>query len=162
MNIDKYNALANDINDSYRCPNLLPVMKSSLLYITTKTVASSELANEVGTNYSQGWQLYTDDLKTSPVLQSGCTLLEAEFSNEKSSLKIKLLHDDKYQVTRYSSESGDIKFESLVYYDQLVKIRRRLRENGQSNARYRFWYRESKGRWEAMAQQFIEFTGEEK
>ena len=162
MSVETYNKLASRINErNYGDSPVLPELTEAGLFITCRQVRKGSLAEAVGSNQIAGWQLYTDSIAISPRCTPGKTVLEAEFWDGATTTRIRLLHGDLYLLTRYSLTEGKDSYPDCAFYDQSVLIRRQLRSDSASCARYRFWYREQNGRWEAMAQQFLGFEGEE-
>lgn len=168
--ISAYNDIIQEIAEYSEDGNtsVMPHLICGKLFINNSNEDLKNLTSLINEKYTSGWILYSDDLQIFPEKDEHQNVpkldehrrgvpLEAEFSNGIDSIRIKLLHDSTYLVTSYN-QMTDTDGNEYAFYDQLVKIRRKLREQVPSNAKYRFWYCHSDGRWEPYAQQFIEFT----
>ncbi|TKF84868.1 hypothetical protein FCV82_16970 [Vibrio breoganii] len=106
---------------------------------------------------TDGWVMYRDKVKISTNLPRRRDVIEAEYHKDGISLKVQLLHDTVYQVTRlHAAQSID---GSLCFAEQKVLLRNQLLTEGDF-AMYRLWYESVDCRWQPIAQQFVGFTKE--
>lgn len=144
----------------------LPMLRAGSLTLDSKTVsiegvlnALKELQPECGWVMTRSKTVILETVSEFPELND---LIEAEFSSDQSSLKIKLLQKDQYIVTSFtlSDRSND----QQCYKDQRLVLKTQA-ETNEAYVCYRLWWAlnttgVNKGRWEPLAQQFIGFSND--
>ncbi|MEG3755228.1 hypothetical protein [Psychromonas arctica] len=105
----------------------------------------------------QGWVMYRDEVIMGAELPTRHDIIEAEWANGNSTLKVKLVGSNLFQVTQITKQATGDK----LFSEQQVILRNNLK--GEYNtALYHCWWQqasrdEHKGRWLPLTQQFVGF-----
>lgn len=144
----------------------LPAMQAATLYHAGQLVTRHDLADILGRLAGQsGWYLTRDTVALG--IPSRCEdLIEGEWTNGLLTIRLKLLSDDSYQLSRFSHEpfDGGQPQHDTAYREQGIFLRPSLIASGTDLSLYRLWWRlgtpadgANEGRWLPVAQQFVGF-----
>ncbi|WP_095499169.1 hypothetical protein [Paraferrimonas haliotis] len=157
MSLTAFNTLRdNHQQDSNKTTGVaLPVLKQARLNLSRACVSKAELSALVSQlNPTEGWVMNTGETTICRQLDQSVTPLEAEFTDTKTTLHIKHLQGDTYQVLTFKVDSSA---DDMCYYEQDVLVRDNLKQSAQV-ATYRVWLQQQEHAWQPFCQQFIGFN----
>lgn len=163
MSTNAYHQLQqNSINNPAIAVNL-PEITAGKLSIKSHQMNFSQVASTIANLLpTDGWVMYRDQVTITTNAPEREDLLEGEWCNQHTSIKVKLLGNNQYLVTQFTLEKHlDA---SQCYKEQRHYLRANLLEQTVHNAvNYRQWYQQStdkvnQGKWQPYAQQFMGFT----
>jgi hypothetical protein len=145
----------------------LPQLQQGNLDIVTSDYAFEQVVVMVNDlKPTQGWLMYRDGVEYTLNAPSRIDFIEGEWCNDKASIKVKFIGEERYLVTHMSQNSGLNESEnSMCFKEQLTYL---AKGNDVNNcARYFQWYKlgtdhANQGCWLPLAQQFVGFTQDKK
>jgi len=152
------NATGCHDNNTLGC--CLPELKSAGLRVRTIEIQSNALLAQLQQFAPEsGWYMTRSQIQLGIPSDARLELIEGEWARGDSTLIIRLIDGERYQVTQ--TESTPAQESEFCYGEQSLFLRKGLISNQQNVARYRFWWRqgtgEQEGRWLPVMQQFIGF-----
>lgn len=159
-----YETLKNSdsIKQDFGCA--LPKLSAALLVVNSQICDTKAMAETLGQwHNAQGWY-QTHNSTQLGVPTEAASLLEGEWFDGKSSLSIRLLGANQYQVTEYSQEESSpekISEGTYCYQDQPIWLRGNLLEGSPVNcAVYRQWFQLKDSAYKPAVSQFVGFVKE--
>ena len=159
MSLYSYNNISANNNLGINLPKLTA---GELIIKNTERSDRKKTADRIAQFKAElGWIMYRDRLELTPQSPSSFDFIEAQYCKDNSSLHIKLIDNNRYQINEFTSSSSQSGDSNQVYSQQSLLIRNNLKEQA-LKAKYRLWWqRETDGdnayRWQPLLQQFIGF-----
>ncbi|MDN3651358.1 hypothetical protein QWY77_00975 [Thalassotalea ponticola] len=136
----------------------LPMLCSAKLQLSSKMGTVEDVLTAIETlNPNAGWQMYRDETVTSAELITRKDLIEAQYSDGKNSVHIKLT-GNQFRITSFIVSEADTDIE-WVYKRQAMYLSNKVSQN---KAVFNIWYKQTtESKWQPFAQQFVGFYDEE-
>lgn len=135
----------------------LPTLSAASLVIRSELCTADELVQRLAPWYKASGWYQTSSCTALGMPDKVADLLEGEWHDGTTSLSVRLLGPNQYQVTELERQEDDTS-EQYCYQEQTIWLRGDLCSESLNAILYRQWFEQKDHAWQAVASQFVGFT----
>lgn len=135
----------------------LPKLSAASLLVRSERCTADELVERLASWYKTSGWYQTSSCTALGMPDKVGDLLEGEWYDGNSSLSVRLLGPNQYQVTELEMQEDDAS-ERYCYQEQMIWLRGNLCSESVNAILYHQWFEQKDHAWQAVASQFVGFT----